>query len=67
MSAPYTVEWADRAGPAGSMKFGTFEDALAAYRKKNTLGRVANIHGDGAEYDGEHWDDGLTDEEREEL
>ena len=67
MSAPYTVSWADRAGPAGYQEFDTFEEALKVYRETADArnGRVAYIIGDGAEFDGENWDDGLTDEERE--
>jgi len=65
VTAPYTVTWSDRAGPYDSKRFDSFEEALAAYRKPR--GMFADIHGDGAEFDGERWFDGLTDEEREEL
>ena len=67
MSAPYTVTWADRAGPAGDKEFDTFDNALDLYRLKNSVGFIANIYGDGAEFDGERWFDGLTDEERDSL
>ena len=68
MSAPYTVTLADRAGPAGSASFESFEEALAVLRAWSVVpGIWASMHADGAEADGEVWHDGLTEEERDQL
>lgn len=67
IGAPYTVTWADSAGPLAEETFDTFEAALTAYRSRHSLRLLASISGDGAEHDGERWHDGLTEEEREQL
>jgi hypothetical protein len=63
----YHVSLADCAGPLSTHEFTDFPAALAFYRSHTSRAVVANIFTDNAEHDGEHWDDGLTEDEREQL
>ena len=69
MTAPYSVTWIDmRPNPVGR-DFHEFTEALAYYRESQSTGVKASLQllGEDAEYDGESWFDGLTDEERDSL
>jgi hypothetical protein len=69
VSAPYSVTWVYPDGNPSSKYFGTFPEALSFLRDSwlRTSGAHAYISGDGCEHDGERWNDGLTDKEREQL
>jgi hypothetical protein len=71
VSAPYTVTWVYRDGNEHFKVFEDFDIALTFYREFKSASRrgtfVVSMHGDGAEHDGERWNDGLTEDERDQL
>lgn len=65
----YSVTWLDCNGITWGHSFTRFDEALGYYRDaQSDRGKCSlRLGGEDAEFDGEQWFDGLTDEERELL
>jgi hypothetical protein len=71
MTNLYTVSWVYRDGNQMSKDFDTFEESLEFYRDRRAGGALVASISHGGDMaggpDGDYWDDGLTDEETEQL